>query len=186
MLYLKRQEGLTRYGKPIRPVTVTAEVGDLSRIPSVEQEEESWIVRGWQDVENWASAIITFEDGARGIVWSTDTLLGGMETRLDLFLSNCHLKCNMSPNNLVRAYAPDPEIFAGEYIIEKGETKAGWSTPMPDEDWTSGHVSMCQAFVDAVAEGKPAESDGLLGLEVVQVIYAAYCSAAEGRRVDIV
>jgi predicted dehydrogenase len=186
MIYLKSKEGLARDGKAIRPVSITAEVGDLSRIPSGETEEEDWIVKGWKDVENWGSAIVTFEDGAKGIVWASDTLLGGMESRLDVFLSNCHFKCNMSPSELVQAYAPDDKVFGDGYIIEKGGTKAGWSTPMPDEDWTSGHQLMCQAFVDAIVEDKPAESDGTLGLEVVRAIYGAYLSAAEGHRVDLV
>src|SRR5207244_8517217 len=32
MLYLKQQEGLARLGRPIRPVAVTAETGDVSRL----------------------------------------------------------------------------------------------------------------------------------------------------------
>jgi predicted dehydrogenase len=185
MLYLKRLEGILRNGQPIRPVSVTAEVGDLSKIESVEREEHEWVARGWQDVENWGSALLTFEDGSRGIVWASDTLLGGMESHLDVFLSNAHLKCNMSPNALVQAFAPSEEVFAGEYLIEKGGTKAGWSTPMPDEDWTSGHLAMCQSFASTVAGKEEPRTDGNLGLDVVRVIYSAYCSAAEGRRVAL-
>jgi len=185
MLYLKQQEGLARDGRPIRPVAVSAEVGDLSRIPSVATQERHWFVTGWQDVENWASAIITFDDESRAIAYASDAVLGGMESRLEVFASNCRLKCNLSPNSLLQAYAPAPEVFGDEYLQEKLETKAGWTTPMPDEDWTSGHLAMCQDFVEAVAEGRPAKSDGVLGLEVTRVIYAAYCAAAEGRRVEI-
>ena len=79
----------------------------------------------------------------------------------------------------------DPGVFEGEYLIEKMETKAGWSTPMPDEDWTSGHQSMCESFVTSVAEDEAPLSDGELGLEVVKVVYSAYCSAVEGRRIDL-
>ena len=183
MLYLKDQEGRARHGRPIRPVSVSAEVADLSRIPSVAKEEQPWIATGWQDVENWAAVIIRFEDGARGIAWASDGVLGGMESRLEVFLSNCHIKCNLSPNNLVQAFAPDPQVFADEYLMEKVETKAGWSTPIPDEDWSSGHLSMCRDFILAVAEGRPAKSTGELGLEVVRVVYSAYCSAQEGGRV---
>lgn len=185
MLYLKAEEGVRRYGEPIRPVSVSAEVGDLSRIPSVSKEEKSWIATGWKDVENWASVIITFSDGARGVVWASDILLGGMESRLDVFLSNAHIKCNMSPNNLVRAFAPDQEVFAGEYLMEKVETQAGWSTPIPDEDWSSGHLGMCRDFVCSVKEGRPARSTGKVGADVIRVVYGAYCSATEGQRVTI-
>src|SRR5512145_317837 len=47
MLYLKQQEGLARNGQPIRPIAVSAEVGDLSRIPSVTAEAKPWMVTGW-------------------------------------------------------------------------------------------------------------------------------------------
>lgn len=185
MLYLKDKEGRTRDGRPIRAVSVTAEQADLSSISSVTKEKEQWIASGWQDVENWASVIITFEDGARGIAWASDGVLGGMESRLEVFLSNAHVKCNLSPNNLVQAFAPGPAVFADAYLMEKVETKAGWSTPIPDEDWSSGHFSMCRDFISAVAEGRPAQSDGELGVEVVRVVYGAYLAAAQGRRVNL-
>lgn len=189
MLYLKQQEGIARDGQPIRPVAVTADVGDVSRIPSIASASEAgmppYIATGWQDVENWAGVFITFSDGSRAIVYASDAVLGGMESRLEIFLSNSHLKCNLSPNNLLQAYAPDKHVFGDEYIIEKTDTGAGWSTPMPDEDWTSGHLHMCQDFVAAVAENRPAKAGGDLGLDVVKTVYAAYQAAAEGRRITI-
>lgn len=184
MLYLKQEEGRRRDGRPIRAVAVSAEVGDVSRVPSLGRAG-TWITTGWQDVENWGAAIVTFEDGSRGVVHASDAVLGGMESRLEIFAGNCQFKCSMSPNDLLRAYAPSPEVFGEEYIMEKTDTAAGWSTPMPDEDWTAGHVAMCQDFVDAVAQDRPPLAGGELGAEVVRVAYAAYVSAAEGRRVEI-
>ena len=77
MLHLKRQEGLRRWGRPIRPRAVVAEVGDLTQTPGFEAEERHWIGTGWVDVENWASAVLTFDDGTRGIIWASDAVLGG-------------------------------------------------------------------------------------------------------------
>lgn len=185
MMYIKEQEGLARNGKPIRPKAVSAEVGDLSLIESMESEAEAFMVKDWVDVENWGAAILTFDDGSRAVVNATDTVLGGMESRLDVYMSNSHLKLNMSPNNLLQAYAPTEETFAGEYIMEKVSTAAGWTTPIPEEDWTSGHLAMCQDFLEAAAEGRPARSGGQLGADVIKVIYSAYIAANEGRRVDI-
>jgi len=175
MLYLQRLQGA-------RPVSVTAEVGDLTRAVG---DRECFVARGWKDVENWGCAILAFDDGSRGVAHGSDNLLGGMESKLEVLASNCHLKCNLSPSDVLRAYAPAPEVFADEYLMEKLDTKAGWSTPMPDEDWTSGHLPMCAAFLRAIAEGGEAESDGELGLEVTRVVYAAYLAAAEGRRVEL-
>ncbi len=185
MLHLKRQEGLRRWGRPIRPRAVIAEVGDLTRTPGFEAEERHWVVTGWVDVENWASAVLTFDDGTRGIVWASDAVLGGMESTLQILMSNAHIKCNLSHTRLVEAYAPDASVFGSEYIIEKLETSAGWSPPAPDEDWAQGHRQMMQDFVASVAEGRAPQSDGALGLDAIRVVYSAYLSAEQGRRVEI-
>lgn len=185
MLHAKRAEGLARDGRPIVPVAVTAEVGDLSKIPSLAAEERAYIVTDWVDVENWGTALVTFSDGSRATAWGADTMLGGMESVLEFQLSNARLRMNLSPNNLLEAYTPEAGVFGDAYIMEKIDSGAGWTTPMPNEDWTSGHLGMCQDFVAAVADGRPALSTGVLGRDVVRVIYAAYVAAAEGRRVDL-
>ena len=56
---------------------------------------------------------------------------------------------------------------------------------MPDEDWTSGHLSMCQSVADAIVTGAPSPGEADLGVAVTRVVYAAYLSAAEGRRVSL-
>jgi predicted dehydrogenase len=183
MLYLKRREGLARDGRPIVPVAVTAEVGDpIGSAPT--PAERAFVVHGERDVETWGTVLITFSDGSRGNAWGADTMLGGMESRLELCLSNARLLMNLSPCDLVEAYAPEAAVFGDQYIQEKIDSGAGWTTPMPDEDWTSGHQAMCADFVAAAAGGRPALADGRLGLDVVRVVYAAYVAAAEGRRVQ--
>lgn len=181
MIHLKREEGLARGEASIRTVAVTADAGDLTRSAAVSERNTS-VARGWQDVENWGCAILTFADGSRGVAYGSDNLLGGMESQLTILASNCHLKCNLSPNDLLRAYAPHEEVFGDQYLMEKVDCKAGWSTPMPQEDWTSGQLAMIQDFIEAVATGRPAISDGGLGLEVIRAVYAAYVAAGEGSR----
>ncbi|HLW60630.1 MAG TPA: Gfo/Idh/MocA family oxidoreductase [bacterium] len=185
MLHLKRREGFRRAGVPIRPRAVVADVGDLTRTPAFQREEHHWIGTGWVDVENWGCLLITFEDGTRGVVWASDAVLGGMESILQVFLSNAHIKCSMEHTNLVQAFAPDPTVFENEYLMEKLETKAGWSSPAPDEDWAQGHRQVLQDFVECVAEDREPLASGRLGRDVVEVVYAGYLSAAEGRRVEL-
>jgi predicted dehydrogenase len=69
--------------------------------------------------------------------------------------------------------------------MEKIDSGAGWTTPIPDEDWSSGHAAMIQDFVASVAENRPAKSNGHLGRAVIEVVYSAYLSAASGQRVEI-
>ncbi len=81
----------------------------------------------------------------------------------------------------MEAYAPDPAIFEGEYIVEKLETKAGWSFPSVSEEWFLGYQLELKDFVEAVKFDRAPLSDGQLGREVIHVIYSAYLSAEEGR-----
>ncbi|MDG2304254.1 MAG: Gfo/Idh/MocA family oxidoreductase [Candidatus Binatia bacterium] len=182
MLHLKRAEGLRRTGKPIRPIAVTADVTDLTGAAG---GAELRVATGWQDVENWGCAILHFEDGSRGVAYGSDAVLGGMESKLELYGANAHVKVNMSPNDMLRAYAPDAGVFGDAYLMEKIDGGSGWTTPMPNEDWTSGHLPMCQAFADAVRSGGDTPADGVLGLETTRVVYAAYVAAKDGVRVSL-
>ncbi len=184
-LYLKRREGLARDGMPILPVSVTAEVASLTKIPAFQAQTSSWLVRDWQDVEDWASVIVTFSDGSRGSFIATDIMLGGMRDRMEFSLSNARLICDMNHTGPLRAYAPSGEVFADEYLVEKLETKAGWSFPSADEEWTLGYPQELTDFVSAVAENHAPRSSAELGRDVVNVVYSAYLSSAEGRRVAL-
>ena len=85
----------------------------------------------------------------------------------------------------MQAYALDAAVFGDEYLVEKLETKAGWSAPQPDEDWMTGSTQEIQDFVEAIAHGREPLSGAALARDVIAVIYGAYLSAAEGRRVEL-
>jgi predicted dehydrogenase len=185
ILHLKRREGIWRDGRPITVRSVSAQVADLTQIESVAQSEESWIVRGWEDVENWATVLLAFSDGSRGVVSASDVCLGGMKDTLDVYLSNARVHCDLSRGNTLQAYAPDPDVFKDEYLVEKLETKAGWSFPSIDENWFLGYQRELRDFIEAVQDDRAPLSDGQLGRDVVQVIYGAYLSAERGQVVDL-
>ncbi|MGQ9457519.1 MAG: Gfo/Idh/MocA family protein [Anaerolineae bacterium] len=184
-LYFKREEGLRREGNPIEVASVTAEAGDLSKIPSFQAEPQKWLVADWQDVENWCTLILTFTDGSRALIQASDIVLGGMEDTLQILLSNARVDCNMTHSGMVMAFAPTEQVFADEYIMEKLSTKAGWSYPSVDEEWLLGYPQEIRDFVEAVAFDREPLADAHLGREVVKVIYAAYQSAEEGRRIHL-
>ena len=184
-IHLKSQEGIRRDGKPITVKAVTAETSDMTKINSFQRESSKWLVTGWEDVENWCTAILTFSDGSQGVLSASDIVLGGMEDTLQICLSNSHIKCDMTHSNVVQAYAPDPSIFESEYIAEKLETKAGWSYPSINEEWLLGYPQEIRDFVECVLYGREPLADVHLGRQVVEVIYAAYQSAEEGRRVTL-
>lgn len=185
ILHLKACEGIWRNGRPITPRSVVADVANLAEIESFKQSSSSHIVRDWEDVENWATAILTFSDGSKATVSASDICLGGMRDTLDIFLSNARIHCDFSRSTMLQAYAPDSASFADEYLVEKLETKAGWSFPSVAEDWMLGYQHELRDFVEAVKDDREPLSTARLGRDVVEVIYAAYLSAEEGRPVQL-
>lgn len=185
VIHLKHYEGQRRHGRPIRVRSVVADVAQLTRLPAVQAEPRQWLVGDWEDVEDWSAAILTFEDGTKATVMSTDVSLGGVKNLLTAHFTNAVVQANINPNTALQIYAPDASVWGDEYITEKVETKAGWQFPSPDEDWMRGYPQEMADFVDAVREGREPLSGALLARETVEVIYAAYVSAQEGRRVDL-
>jgi len=183
VLHLKHFEGMLKYGKPIRPKSVTAEVKQHTKIESFMKEKKKYIVSAWEDVEDWGVIVINFEDNSTATVFSSDGVLGGVRNLLTAYLSNAVVNVNMNPNNVLQVYAPEPHIFGDEYIAEKLETKAGWNFPSPDEDWVRGYPQELEDFVDAVRLNREPISGIDLARDVVEAIYAGYASAEEGKRI---
>jgi len=184
-LQLKQEEGLRRNGKPIRAAAVFAETGNLTHIAAFQAEQERYLRTGWEDVEDWGIIVITFEDGSVAEIKAADTTLGGVHNYLEAYLSNARVRANINPNDAGVAYAPAGHIFGDEYIHEKIETVAGWTNPSPEEAWVQGYAQEIADFVGAIAEDRPPLSGAFVAKDVTVVLYAAYVSAAEGRRVQV-
>lgn len=185
VIHLKHYEGMRKRGTPIRVKSVVADVATLTQLPAFQAEPQKWLVHAWEDVEDWSAAILTFEDGTKATVMSTDVSLGGVKNLVTAYMSNGVVQVNINPNTALQVYAPDGAVWGDEYLTEKVETKAGWQFPSPEEDWMRGYPQEMEDFVGAVREGREPLSGMLLAHETVEVIYAAYISAQEGRRVEL-
>lgn len=183
-LHLKHYEGMLKYGRPIRPKSVTAEVGHHTKIESFMKEKKKYVVSEWEDVEDWGVMIINFEDGSKATVFASDTVLGGVRNVLNVYLSNAVVYVNINPHDVLEVYAPEPHIFGEEYIAEKLETKAGWNFPSPDDDWMKGFPQELEDFIDAILFDREPISGIDLARDVVEAIYAAYVSAERGVRIE--
>ena len=184
-IHLKHYEGVLKYGRPIHPDSVTAEVGHHTRIESFKKEKRKYVVSEWEDVEDWGAMIIHFEDGSNATVFGSDTVLGGVRNVLNVYLSNAAVHVNINPHDVLQVFAPDPQVFGEEYIAEKVETKAGWNFPSPNDDWMKGFPQELEDFIDAVLYDREPVSGIELAKEVVETIYAGYASAEKGMRIQL-
>jgi predicted dehydrogenase len=184
-LHLKYEEGRRRDGRPIRPVAVLAQVANLTAIESFKREPRKHIVTGWEDVEDWATVIVTFADGSVAELSSTDTRMGGIRNYMTAHGSRAVVSANINPNTMCQAYTPDGAYFDSEYLVEKTETKAGWSFPAPDEDAVTGYPEELRDFIGALARGRQPRSDLTLATDVLLIVYAGYLSAEQKMPIDL-
>lgn len=182
MLWLKRREGERLRGRATRAIAISAEIADTTVAAG---QDACAVATGWQGVENFGVCTIAFDDGSRGVAFGSDAMLGGMQSHLTILASDHRFECALSPQESLRAFAPSESVFGDAYVMEKSGPAVGWSTPIPDEDLASGQQGLVQAVADDLRLDREPRCDGSLGAEVVRVIYAAYRSAAEGRRVTL-
>jgi predicted dehydrogenase len=185
-IHLKQVEGTGKNGKPIRVQSVIADIAPLAKKEASSADSKQWLVSDYENVESWASVIMTFTDGTKAVVIASFAALGGIRNMLDIYTSNAVIKCNMTPNDALLVYAPDNHVFGDEFIAEKLETSAGWNFASFDEDWMRGYPQEMQDFMESIAEDRQPISDGKLARDVIEVIYSAYLSAETGKRVEFI
>jgi predicted dehydrogenase len=182
MLYLKRQEGLWRNGAPILAQSVSANVHEITRLASF--RDAGYLRTDYEDVEDYAQLHVTFSDGTVADIFSSELVLGGVNSWIDVFANNHRTRCQLNPMEALKTYNPKEELLRDVYITEKIGTKQGWNNPTLDDNWLNGYYQEIQDFVESAHYHRSPLSDGELGRECVKVMYAAYLSAeSSGQKV---
>ncbi|HIQ21871.1 MAG TPA: Gfo/Idh/MocA family oxidoreductase [Planctomycetes bacterium] len=183
-LYLKRVEGRTRDGRPIRPRSVSARTHAITRLPAFRDADH--IRSNYYDIEDFAAIHVEFEDGTIADLIASDIVLGGIHNWLEVCANNHRTICNINPNTAMLTYNPKEEYFRDIYTVEKIGTKQGWTCTSPDEDWFTGYPQEIEAFYRTIAYGDEPESDSSLAADAISTIYSAYLSARrQGTAVEV-
>jgi len=183
-LYLKRVEGVTRLGQPIRPATVSARTHEITRLKNF--QDLGFLRTSYDDIEDYAQVHVTFDDGTVADIFSSELALGGVHNWLEVFANNHRTRCNLNPVNALETYNPREDFLKDVYVTEKIGTKQGWSHPAPDEDWQHGYLQEFQDFIEAFSQGREPVSGLALARDTVAVLYSAYLSAERrGAEVEI-
>src|SRR5579863_2657378 len=184
ILYLKRKEGLTRLGRPIRPAAVSARTHSVTRIPGF--EDRGFLRTKYQDTEDYAFLHVTFEDGTVADITASELVMGGIYDYVEVFANNHRTRCRISPVNVMDVYNPRHEQFKDIYLVEKISSNEGWIPASPEEGWSLGYGRELKNFVDSIRSGRAPESDLDLAIDTTLTIYAGYVSAEEiGKEVEV-
>jgi predicted dehydrogenase len=151
---------------------------DKPAIESVTAELGTFVHGDRTDLEDHALVTIRFEGDRLGFIETSWAKPGGMDDSLDIQGSagTCH--GDMMAQSSLFTYS---DVGYG-YSVEKGTTK-GYSYTIAEEYYNYGMPQEMQHFTDCVLEDREPMEDGADGRVGLEVIYAAYRSAAKGQRV---
>jgi predicted dehydrogenase len=182
VLYLKQVEARAR-GETIRPTAVTADVGNVAA--GLTPAERPFIKANPVDVEDWGTLTVTFSDGTKATIFSGDMIMGGVRNLIETYTSGGSLFANITPNNHMLTYMTDEQKLANIYITEKVDRKTGWQFVCLEEEWTRGYLQEIQDFMECVATGRQPLAGLDLAYATMQVQYAGYWSAEDGKRITL-
>ena len=185
-LFLKQYEGEKKSGHPILAKEVWADGTDLTKTAAFAGAKDSPLVKGWGDVETWSQITITFTDGSKATFFAADDLLGGMESNMDVRLSNARIKFDLCPVRICQFYTVDPAPVKNVYFNEKQETKAGLSFPNPNEEWLLGYPHEIQNFMEAISNDRPPLTGLALAKQVVEVLVCRVRVARRRKKNNII
>ena len=131
--------------------------------------------------EDNAILILEFEGGVTAMAEESWTKMGGMDDRAEVHGSQGVAYADLLHGNAIETYS------AGgyDYAVEKAGSTKGWSFTIYEEAWNYGFHGEMAHFVDCVQNDRKPLVTGEDGRAVLEVIFAAYESAREGRKVAL-
>ncbi|OGG04473.1 MAG: hypothetical protein A3F83_17090 [Candidatus Glassbacteria bacterium RIFCSPLOWO2_12_FULL_58_11] len=125
--------------------------------------------------------MLKFESGRHAFCEGNYITVGGMDDKVEIYGTEGRLNIDLTFSSPIQAYSRPG--FA--YAIEKTDTTQHWTWPAVDEFANLGYVDQLRYFLDCVIEDKEPMFGirGEDGLACVEIVTAAYESAATGKTV---
>jgi predicted dehydrogenase len=182
VLWLKQVEAQAR-NEEISVTSVVADMGNIAT--SLTAYDKRHLTSNPIDVEDFANVTLTFSDGTKAVVMASDNVLGGVKNYVEIYANDGTLMCNITPADNLKTYFLDQEGLETVYFSEMLPEKTGWNHVFIADEILRGYTYELQDFVECVAYGRKPLSDIDLAYETTKIMYAAYQSASEGRKVTL-
>ena len=127
--------------------------------------------------EDHVIIIMEFEDGTIGQAEPSWALKGGMDSTLEIFGTEGVIYADLLKGSSLKTFSE--KGFPGE------DDSQGWAHPDFEWLWNNGYPQEDKHFVDCMRTGKTPIESGIDGLEVLEIMLAAYHSAGIGQKVNL-
>jgi len=129
--------------------------------------------------EDNSVVIIEFENGVTGVVENSWAKHGGMDDKSEVHGTGGVVYADLFMGNAAIAYSK----HGFGYAMEKADTTMGWSFPIFEEAFNQGYPHELKHFIECVQQDKQPVVTGEDGRAVLELIYAAYASAGQGKKI---
>jgi len=129
--------------------------------------------------EDNSIVIIEFENGVTAVAENSWAKHGGMDDRSEVHGTGGVIYADLFMGNSAISYSK----HGYGYAMEKADTTVGWSFTVFEEAFNQGYPHELQHFVDCVRNNKEPLVTGEDGRVVLEILYAAYASAGQGKKI---
>ena len=133
------------------------------------------------DCDDNTITIVEFENGVTAMAEDSWAKHGGMDDRIEVYGSKGVSYADLFRGNAALTYSTE----GYDYAMEKAGTTQGWTFTVFEEAFNQGYPQELAHFIDCVRTGKEPIVTGEDGRAVLEMIYAAYASAKEGRKISL-
>lgn len=130
--------------------------------------------------EDHSYAIIEYEGGKIAMVENSWAKGGGVDDRCEVYGKKGHTRADLLRGSSLLTFSEE----GYGYAVEKAGTTRGYTFTMFEEIWNYGFPQEMQHFVNCVLGKETCMETGEDGREVLKIMYAAYQSAGEGRKIE--
>jgi myo-inositol 2-dehydrogenase / D-chiro-inositol 1-dehydrogenase len=130
--------------------------------------------------EDHSYAIIEYEGNKVAMIEDSWAKGGGVDDRCEIYGSKGHTRADLLRGSSLLTYSEE----GYGYAVEKAGGTKGYTFTMFEEVWNYGFPQEMQHFVNCVLGTETPMETGQDGRDVLEIMYAAYQSAGEGRRID--
>ena len=123
--------------------------------------------------------VLEFEGGGIAVIEDSWAKPGGMDDRIELYGTEGVIYCDLLRGSSMETYS---NLGYGYAVEKAGETR-GWTFTVFEETNLYGFPHEMRHFLRAIQSGQAPSEIGEDGRTTLEIIYAAYESAATGRRI---
>lgn len=152
-----------------------------AKVKSVYADMKTVYHKDTTDCEDNTITIVEFENGVTAMAEDSWAKHGGMDDRIEVYGSKGVSYADLFRGNSALTYSVD----GYDYAMEKAGGTQGWTFTVFEEAFNQGYPQELLHFVDCVRNGKQPVVTGEDGRAVLEMVYAAYASAKQGKKISL-